>query len=107
VSGNPAGRPRGARGKLSEDFLADLHAAWNEHGTTALQRCALEEPAQFCRIVANLLPRDLDINLTATVDVADFATRFRTAVELLGNTPPRLSKPPPRTIEAKDVGNRR
>jgi hypothetical protein len=99
VSGNPAGRPRGSRGKLSEDFLADLHAAWSAHGATALERCALEEPGTFVKVIANLLPRNVDINLTAAVvDVASFREKFRNAVSLLGNEPPRLRKPL-RTIE--------
>jgi hypothetical protein len=98
VSGNPAGRPRGSRGKLSEDFLQDLHAAWNAHGIQALERCAMEEPSQFCKLIANLLPRDVNLNLTPDLDVADFTTKFRNAVQLLGNDPPRLRKPL-RTIE--------
>jgi hypothetical protein len=98
VSGNPAGRPRGSRGKLSEDFLADLHAAWSAHGATALERCALEEPGTFVKVIAGLLPRNVDINLTAAVvDVASFTEKFRHAVSLLGNEPPRLRQP--RTIE--------
>ena len=104
-SGNPAGRPRGSRGKLSEDFLFDLRSAWNEFGVEALRRCATEEPSQFCRIVSNLLPRDVDINLTATVEVTSFAERFRAAVELLGNAPQR--QPELKTIEHKNAGHRR
>jgi hypothetical protein len=100
-SGN-GGRPKGARSKLGEAFLEDLRDAWNAHGTTALQRCAAEDPAAFCKIVANLLPRDVNLNLTAELDVADFATKFRNAVQLLGNDPPRLRKPL-RTIAARTI----
>jgi hypothetical protein len=98
------GRPRGARSKLGEAFLEDLRDAWNEHGKEALRRCATEDPSQFCRIISNLLPRDIDINLTGSIDVADFATRFRTAVELLGNEPPQ---PKMRTIEHKATSSAR
>src|SRR3954447_8616567 len=82
-SGNPAGRPRGSRGKLSESFLADLRDAWDRHGGAALDRCASEHPDVFVRTVAGLMPRD--ITLTATIDPADIASRFRMAVEALGN----------------------
>jgi hypothetical protein len=69
----------------------------------ALQRCAEEEPAQFVRVVASLMPKD--INLNVAVDVADFATKFRTACAMLGNTEPsRLRRPLPgqRVIEHDD-----
>jgi hypothetical protein len=102
-SGNPAGRPRGSRGKLSEDFLRDLHDAWIEHGTTALANCAKSEPGTFCRIIAGLLPRDVNINVGATIDAVDFANNFRHALALLGNEPPRKM----RAIEHKTSNARK
>jgi Family of unknown function (DUF5681) len=57
-SGNPAGRPRGARNKLADDFLADAYAQWQQHGSTALETMANTEPAKFCQMVANLLPKE-------------------------------------------------
>ena len=105
IGGKPGpGRPPGARSKLGEAFLEDLRDAWNEHGKEALRRCATEDPSQFCRIISNLLPRDIDINLAATVDAVSFAERFRTAVELLGNEPPR---PKMRTIQHKATSSAR
>jgi hypothetical protein len=71
---------------LSTQFLADLRDTWETHGAEALRRCATEEPGQFCRIVAGLLPRDLNINLG--VDAGSFAATFRAAVSALGNEPP-------------------
>jgi hypothetical protein len=93
-SGNPAGRPRGARSKLSENFLSDLAHCWQEHGPAALRRCAIESPERFCQIVASVLPKDIRIDHDLTVDVGDFVTRFRNAVQLLGNDPepPRLRR---------------
>jgi hypothetical protein len=70
-----------------------------------LRRCATEDPSQFCRIISNLLPRDIDINLATTVDAASFAERFRTAVELLGNEPQQMPKQ--KTIEHAHAGRRR
>jgi hypothetical protein len=106
IGGKPGpGRPPGARSKLGEAFLEDLRDAWNEHGVGALQRCAAEDPAAFCKIVAGLLPRDIDINLTATADTVSFAERFRAAVELLGNEPQR--QPELKTIEHENAGHRR
>jgi hypothetical protein len=89
VSGNPAGRAKGGRNRLSEQFVVDLADAWQKNGVQALERCALEEPAQFVRVIAGLLPRDISIDVK--VDVSEFANRFRSALAMLGNEP--LPKP--------------
>jgi hypothetical protein len=57
-SGNPTGRPKGSRNKLAENFLADAYQQWQLHGSTALERMAKTEPAKFCQMVANLLPKE-------------------------------------------------
>jgi hypothetical protein len=57
-SGNPAGRPKGSRNKLGEDFLADTYKQWQQHGSQALQKMATSEPAKFCQMVAGLLPKE-------------------------------------------------
>jgi hypothetical protein len=91
-SGGP-GRKVGSRNRLGEAFIEDLKTVWEEDGISALRRCAAEDPGQFCRIVANLLPKDLNVNLTTT-NASEFAARFKVAVEMLGNVePPRLRRP--------------
>jgi hypothetical protein len=42
---------------LGEQFLEDLRSAWLTHGPEALEKCATEDPAAFCKIVASLLPK--------------------------------------------------
>src|SRR3954453_1707827 len=37
-SGNPRGRPRGARNRLSEDFLAELYNSFEANGRAAIER---------------------------------------------------------------------
>jgi hypothetical protein len=79
------GRPKGSRNKLGEQFISDLASSWEKHGAQALERCALEEPAQFVRVVASLLPREatLDIDVDVTMRAAiDAATAFRTLAAL-------------------------
>ena len=39
-SGNPNGRPVGARGRFSQRFIADLTDAWEKHGAAALEQTA-------------------------------------------------------------------
>jgi hypothetical protein len=63
-SGNPAGRPRGARNKLSEAFLADLLADYQAHGRAAIQACRLKSPEGYLRIVVALLPREIEVRET-------------------------------------------
>jgi hypothetical protein len=50
--------PKGSRNKLAEDFLADAYEQWQQHGSTALETMAKTEPAKFCQMVANLLPKE-------------------------------------------------
>jgi hypothetical protein len=102
LAGNSGGgRKPGARNRLGEAFLEDLKNSWNECGAIALKRAAEEDPAAYCRIVAGLLPRD--VNLNVAVDVSEFASRFRTALEMLGNEPalpkPRRLLPNERVID--------
>jgi hypothetical protein len=101
-SGN-GGRKPGARNKLGESFLEDLRDCWNERGAIALARCADEDPAAFCRIVASLLPRDINLNMS--LNAAAFADKWRQASELLGHdvTMPNPRRPL-RTVKVIDHG---
>lgn len=45
-SGNPDGRPLGTRNKFSEAYFRDLAAVWAEHGKTAMEKTASDEPGQ-------------------------------------------------------------
>jgi hypothetical protein len=60
-SGNPAGRPKGPRNKLSEAFIADLVATWEEHGRTVLNRIIAEAPTAYVRVIAGVVPRELNV----------------------------------------------
>ena len=59
--GNAAGRPKGSRSKLSEEFLADLLEDWREGGVTALKAARVSQPGVYCKIVASLLPKELTV----------------------------------------------
>ena len=43
-SGNPNGRPKGARKRLSESVLSELITYWEEHGRDAIDRTCKEKP---------------------------------------------------------------
>ena len=55
-SGNPAGRPIGARGRFSQQFIVDLSAAWERYGAEALAKTAEQFPDRFVGICAHLIP---------------------------------------------------
>jgi hypothetical protein len=58
-SGNPAGRPKGSRNKLGEQFIQDVYELWQTHGAGALKRMCRSYPNEFVRIVAGLLPKEM------------------------------------------------
>ena len=60
-SGNPAGRPKGSRNKLSEAFVTDLFETWQTHGRKAIERVVNETPAAYLKVVASLVPRELKV----------------------------------------------
>ena len=65
-SGNPNGRPKGARNRLSESVLSELITHWEEHGRDAIDRACKENPGAYMRAVLSLVPKDFA--LTAEKD---------------------------------------
>lgn len=92
TGGKPGpGRPVGSRNKLAENFVADLKEIWEEHGISALQTVARDDPGTLIKVVAGLMPRDLNLNIGISAET--FVATFRSAQQLLGNpepTPRRL-----------------
>ena len=65
------GRPKGLRNRLTETFWRDMVAAWEKHGRAAIEQTIVERPAEFLRIVARLLPREVDVTIDGYDDVSD------------------------------------
>lgn len=59
-SGNPAGRPKGARSKLGEAFLKEMLADFTEHGTDVIAAVRSEKPDQYLKVVASILPKEIE-----------------------------------------------
>ena len=78
ASGNPHGRPKGSRNQLSEAFIRDLQADWEKHGDSVIKAVRQEKPAEYLRIVASLVPRDVNLNVSA-------AQRFGQIIEAIEN----------------------
>ena len=88
-SGNGGRRP-GSRNKLGEAFISDLHEAWIKNGKAVIERVVRDEPAQFLKTVASLMPKELDATLSLDIDVdlfaraRSFAQAFRLAKQVIG-----------------------
>lgn len=65
------GRPKGSRAKLGEAFLADLHADWKEHGPETIEKVRTERPSDYMKVVASILPKDLNVNLNPLEEATD------------------------------------
>ncbi|TBY60154.1 hypothetical protein E0H46_31790 [Rhizobium leguminosarum bv. viciae] len=70
-SGNPNGRPKGARNKLGELFLEDLLTAWEASGPAAIQTVIEKRPQEFLKVVASLMPKDLNVNVNNMGEMTD------------------------------------
>ena len=55
--GRGAGRPRGSRQSLSDQFIADLSEFWEREGQSILAQVAAERPGELVRAVARLVPK--------------------------------------------------
>lgn len=60
-SGNPAGRPKGSRNRLSEDFLKALQEDFEKHGAHAICAMRLTEPVHYIKTIASLVPSQFQV----------------------------------------------
>ena len=58
VSGNPGGRLRGSRNKLSEEVICALLRDFREHGQKAIAKVRRMQPAAYLKVLALLVPRE-------------------------------------------------
>jgi hypothetical protein len=65
------GRPKSAKNRLHRSFVDALHADFQEHGAAAIKICRIEDPANYLRIIASILPRELMIENSTAADLSD------------------------------------
>jgi len=56
--GNPTGRLRGSRNKLTEEVICALLRDFRQHGQKAVARVRQTQPAAYLKILALLIPRE-------------------------------------------------
>jgi hypothetical protein len=61
--GNPKGIQAHSRTRLTEEFTRSLCKAWMTYGESALMTAALTAPIEFIRVVASLMPRDVEVTI--------------------------------------------
>ena len=65
------GRPVGSRNKLGTAFLDDMYADWQDHGKAVIAAVRDNKPDQYLKVVASLLPKDINLNVNDLEDVSD------------------------------------
>jgi hypothetical protein len=58
VSGNPAGRLRGSRNKLSEAVVCALYRDFSKHGEKAIAKVRRDQPGVWLKVLGMLIPRE-------------------------------------------------
>jgi hypothetical protein len=89
VSGNNGGgRPKGSRNKLAAEFIDALYADFQQNGAEAIKRVASDEPAKYLTLIAQILPKELDVALNVNSDLfaeaRDFAAAYKLALSYIG-----------------------
>ena len=70
-SGNPHGRPKGSRNKLGEAFVAALHDDFTKNGVAAIEKVRATDPAAYVRVIASILPKQVEIKEGAFDGLSD------------------------------------
>jgi ribosomal protein S17E len=58
-SGNPNGRPKGARSILQEQFFKALQKDFEENGVAVLEIMRAEKPNEYAKMVAGLMSKEI------------------------------------------------
>ena len=68
---NPKGRPPGSKNKLGEEFIRALQEDFNEHGPTVIETVRREKPDQYLKVIASVIPKDMNINVSQYDNMSD------------------------------------
>lgn len=72
VTGNSGGgRPKGSRNRLGEAFIQALHDDFMVNGVEAIKTVRAERPHEYLKVVASLLPKQVEIKESAFDGVSD------------------------------------
>ena len=111
--GNPAGRLRGSRNRLSEEVICALLRDFREHGQKAIAKVRRTQPAAYLKVLALLVPREhkveystslknwTDAELEAGIDLVKQMLESRAAAggAVIEGTAEAVALPPPAEVE--------
>lgn len=82
-SGNPAGRPKGARDRLSQAVYKEILEDWAENGAEVIRKVRAVQPALYLQAVIRLVPTAHDLTLDdARKAISEYSTEE--LAELIG-----------------------
>ena len=71
-SGNPMGRPKGSRNKISELFATAMRDDFAQNGPDAIAKLRQRDPAAYLNLVNSMIPRDALAKAEEQLDKGDF-----------------------------------
>ena len=106
LPGNRYGTGKGVRDRISKAFLRDMLADWEVHGRATIARVRDEKPERYLQLVAQLVPREVKVEVSELEAMSDEELRQALAASLteLAETGGELiASLPPRTREVLDL----
>ena len=79
-----AGRPKGSRNKLGEQFLSDLQADWRNHSARAIEDVRRKKPDAYLKVVASLLPKIVRVEDGCDLTDDELTARIKQLAEYAG-----------------------
>jgi hypothetical protein len=63
------GRRKGSRDRIESKMLEAIARDFEEHGEEAIKICRVERPTEYLKLVASLLPREVEASIDGQVGV--------------------------------------
>jgi len=79
-SGNPKGRKKGSRNKITKAYLNALRKDFLEHGESTLKKVREKDPKAYMKLVADLVPKEVDLDPQGNGDVSLYIVKSFDAV---------------------------
>ena len=70
ASGAAKGRPKGSRNRLGVAFVEAMLGDFEQHGRTVIASLRDDKPEQYLRIVASILPKEIELGEEAIDSIA-------------------------------------
>ena len=79
-SGNPEGRPKGSRNKLSEEFLRAFAQDFEQHGAAVIETVRQERPQDYLKVAASLMPKQMEIEMPRPRGLSEYSDKELTGM---------------------------